>query len=76
MPTIMVIFGLRFFFYSKEESRMHVHVEQQGRELKIWLDTFEIAYNRNFPEHDVLEIIKLVRRHEKSIKKAWNAHFG
>lgn len=55
---------------------MHVHIEQQGREMKVWLDTFEVAYNRDFPVHDALEIIKLVRRYEKTIKKAWISHFG
>lgn len=30
MPTIMTIYGFRFFFYSREETRMHVHVEYQG----------------------------------------------
>lgn len=76
MPTIMTIYGFRFFFYSKEESRLHVHIERQDREAKIWLDTFEIAYNRGFPEIELNKIIRIVRQHEKIFKKAWISHFG
>ena len=76
MPTIMIIYGFRFFFYSNEETRMHVHIERQNREAKIWLDTFEVAYNRDFRDVELNKIIKIVRQHEKTFKKAWNSHFG
>lgn len=76
MPTIMFIYGFRFFFYSKEESRMHIHVEYQGREAKIWLDNLEIAENHGFYQFELNEIQKLTRKHEKAFKKAWISHFG
>lgn len=76
MPTILLIYGFRFFFYSKEESRMHVHVEYQGRKVKIWLDTFEVASNDGFLEYQLSKIIKLVRIYEKELKEAWVAHFS
>jgi hypothetical protein len=76
VPTIMTIFGYRFFFYSREETRMHVHVEYQGRETKIWLDTFEVAENRGFYQFELNDIQRLTRKNEKAIKKAWISHFG
>lgn len=76
LPTVMILYGFRFFFYSREETRMHIHVEIGDRELKIWLDTFEVAYNHGYPNHEVLRIIKLVIKYEKTIKKAWVSHFG
>lgn len=72
----MTIFGMRFFFYSSEENKMHIHVEAQGREMKVWLDTFEVAYNNGFPDHLANNIIKIVRIHEKRLKKAWISQFG
>ena len=47
MPTVLLVEGFRFFFYSREEERMHIHVEYQGRVAKIWLDTFDSRINRN-----------------------------
>ena len=76
MPTVMLIYGFRFFFYSREETRMHIHVEFENKELKIWLDNFELAYNHGFPDHEVSRIIKLVVKYEKALKKAWLSHFG
>ncbi|HSL82925.1 MAG TPA: DUF4160 domain-containing protein [Thermoanaerobaculia bacterium] len=30
--------GLRFFFFSREEERMHVHVSGEGGQGKIWVE--------------------------------------
>lgn len=76
MPTVMIVSGFRFFFYSKEESRMHIHVEYQGRGAKIWLDTIEVASNLGCPDHELNRILKLVRKYEKSLKKEWISYFG
>ena len=76
MPTIMYVLGFRFFFYSREETRMHVHVEYQGREAKIWLDNFEVAENSGLKEYQLRRIITLVRLYEKEIKSKWISHFG
>ncbi len=76
MPTVMILHGFRFFFYSREEERMHIHVETENRELKVWLDTFQLAYNHGFADHQVARIIKMVVKNEKTLKKAWLAHFG
>lgn len=76
MPTILTVHGFRFFFYSNEESRMHVHVEYHDLEAKIWPDTFEVAQNYGFKDHELYRIQKIVRTNEKAFKKAWTAYFG
>lgn len=75
MPTIINVLGFRFFFYSREESRMHVHVEYQGKEAKIWMDNFEVAENRGMHAYQLKRIIILARFYEKEIKEKWNSHF-
>ncbi len=75
MPTIFTIYGMRFFFYSREESRIHVHVECQGKEAKIWMDNFEVAENRGMQDYQLRRIIILVRFYEKEIKEKWASHF-
>ena len=76
MPTVLIINGVRFYFYSREETRMNIHVAFQGRESKIWLDTFDVAYNHGFKLREMRRILIIVRKHEKILKKAWNSHFG
>jgi hypothetical protein len=46
-PTIFRQGGYRFFFFSKEETRMHVHVICADGEAKFWLEP-EIELARNF----------------------------
>ena len=45
-PTILRSGQLRLFFFSREESRMHVHVQSPDGEAKFWLEpTIALAHN-------------------------------
>jgi len=35
MPTLLTIFGLRFFFYSLEHEPVHIHVENADGQAKF-----------------------------------------
>jgi hypothetical protein len=37
-PTVFVERGYRFFFFSREESRMHVHALSSDGEAKFWME--------------------------------------
>ena len=45
-PTIFRAEGMRFFFFSREEARTHVHVLAPDGEAKIWIEP-EIEVARN-----------------------------
>jgi hypothetical protein len=50
-PTIFREAGFRFYFFSREEPRMHVHVQCADGEAKFWLepaDEFRSAWNKHF----------------------------
>ncbi|MCK5131914.1 MAG: DUF4160 domain-containing protein [Candidatus Sabulitectum sp.] len=36
-PTVFREKGFRFFFFSREEPRMHIHVRCSDGEAKFWL---------------------------------------
>ncbi|MGD9164083.1 MAG: DUF4160 domain-containing protein [Chromatiales bacterium] len=45
-PTVFKEKGYRFFFFSREEERPHVHVISADGEAKFWLEPdIEIAKN-------------------------------
>jgi hypothetical protein len=57
MPTVLFMFGWRFYFYSNENNEpVHIHVEKAEMEAKFWLDEdlFEIkeAYSFNMSPKD------------------------
>lgn len=76
-PTVFREGPYRFFFFSREEKRRHVHVQVRGGEAKFWLDpAIELAVNYGLSQKEVSEAERLVREHEDEIRRAWDAHFG
>ncbi len=45
MPTIIYLFGLRFFFYSEEHLPIHVHVQNGDGRAKIIVSNLEVVEN-------------------------------
>jgi len=53
-PTIFREDGFRFFFLSREESRMHVHVHCADGEAKFWLEPkIELAQNYRLDDRQI-----------------------
>ena len=76
-PTIFREGGFRFFFFSREESRLHVHVHHADGEAKFWLEPqIELAQNYGLNDRQIRAAEALVRKHEHDIRAAWRKHFG
>ena len=76
-PTVFREGGFRFYFFSLEESRMHIHVHGEGGEAKFWIEPrIELARNYGLTESDLGRVSKLIEEHEDGIRKAWRRHFG
>jgi hypothetical protein len=76
-PTIFRAKGLRFFFFSLEEARMHVHVLGEGGEAKVWIEPrIEVATARGFSEKTLGFALKQIEEREGEIREVWNRHFG
>lgn len=76
-PTIFREAGYRFYFFSREESRLHVHVECADGEAKFWIEpVIEVAQNSGLDERRLRSIHILVERHAHEIRTAWARHFG
>ena len=76
-PTIFREGPFRFFFFSREEARVHVHVESPDGEAKFWLEPgIELARNYRLAENDLRRVRDLILEHEEEIRDAWHRHFG
>jgi hypothetical protein len=76
-PTIFRASGPRFYFFSREEVRLHVHVHGTRGEAKFWIEpTLELAQNYGLTAKNVATAIRFIREHEDGIRSAWRAHFG
>jgi len=47
-PTVFKWKGYRFFFFSREETRPHVHVYCSDGEAKFWLEPVRLERSRGF----------------------------
>jgi hypothetical protein len=76
-PTIFKWRGYRFFFFSREERRSHVHVSSSEGEAKFWLvPTVQIARNHGLSESQLSELMHLVEEKRDEILDAWRRHFA
>ncbi len=75
-PTFLLYKRYRFYVNSREETRVHIHVQTPEGELKIWLSPeVEIAKNYSVSSRDVREILKVVKEKENEFKSLWEKHF-
>ena len=76
-PTIFRKKGYRFYFLSREEKRMHVHVFGEDGEAKFWIEPIiSLANYYGLNKHQLNIIQKLVEKHKDAIIKEWKRHFS
>jgi Domain of unknown function (DUF4160) len=76
-PTVFKEGGYRFFFFSREEPRMHVHIVSEDGEAKFWLEPeIELARNYRYTRKQLKVIESLVEGHYDELISAWHRHFS
>ncbi len=67
----------RLFFFSREESRAHVHVAHPDGEAKFWIDPdVALATVTALSPSQVRAAQAVVEAHLQEIRDAWERHFG
>ena len=76
-PTVFWERGYRFFFFSREETRIHVHISCGEGEAKFWLEPqIELARNYRLSRRRLREIEQIIEEHYDELRTAWQDHFG
>lgn len=77
MPTVLLINGYRFFFFSNERNEpMHIHIEKAEKYAKFWIQPLFVAVNFGFTGKELREIGEIIEKNETLIGDKWNEHFG
>ena len=64
------------FFFSREETRIHVHVAHPDGEAKFWLTPdVALANYTGLSGGQLRDAQTVVEAHLKEIENAWNHHF-
>ena len=76
-PTVFRKRGYRFYFFSREEPRMHVHIYCGDGEAKFWLEPqIELARNYRLARPRLREIEQIIEERYDELRTAWQDRFG
>ncbi len=64
-------------FFSREETRPHIHVTSPDGEAKFWLmPKIVMAKSYGFSRSQINELVKIIEERKNEIQNAWKEHFG
>ena len=76
-PTVFKEKNFRFFFFSREEKRMHIHVVSPDGEAKFWIEpNIELAKFVGFNKKQIKMLENVIKKNENEIRSSWKEHFG
>ena len=76
MPTVIVIKGYRFFFYSNDHDPIHIHVEKDAKTAKVNLIPIEFVRSKGFNASELKKIRIMVEENVELFKEKWNEYFN
>lgn len=78
MPTLLLLNGIRYFFFSNENNEpIHVHIAKGSAHGKIWLEpSIKLANWKGFNSAEQKEILENVKANYETFKLKWNEYFG
>ena len=77
MPTLLIIFGIRFYFYLDEHLPIHVHVACNGKKAKIELEPeIRVTYNHGLKEQEMKKALDTCVAYKDDFINEWNKRFG
>ncbi len=76
-PTLFRIGPYRFFFFSREEEKKHVHIVSGDGEAKYWLKPeIELAKCHGLNKKQLNKLLKLVEDRKDEISEKWDEYFN
>ncbi len=76
MPTVLFIFGIRFFFYPNDHEPIHVHIEYQGKAAKIQvMPEIAVIENNGIKAPTIKKALEAVTFYKEDIINEWHKIF-
>ena len=78
MPEILRMFGMRFFFYSREHEPIHVHVKNADGKAKfdILPEGVVLVKNEGIKMKDIQAAEMVLEENKELAIEKWNEYFG
>lgn len=75
MPTLFILFGFRFFFWSNEHQPIHVHISKGECEARYCIEPLELTENYGFKKNELRMIESILEENKEIIIERWNEYF-
>lgn len=76
MPTVLIIDGFRFFFYSNEHLPKHIHIEKAEKTAKFNLENIELVKSSGFNSTQLKILRNLVEENQELLIQKWDEFFS
>jgi hypothetical protein len=72
--------GLRYanptyFFAGERDEAAHIHIDQEDKVAKFWLDPVRLHSNGSFSRNEIIRIQKVVVEYQIQLRETWNVYF-
>jgi hypothetical protein len=76
MPTLLILFGLRFYFYVHDHQPIHIHVESSDGEAKFEIENeIVLVYNHGLKLKDIRLAQSILEENKDNFIKEWKKIF-
>lgn len=77
MPTLLIIFGLRFYFFSNEHEPMHIHVQSSDGIAKFEISNSVILLENSGVRNKDLRLAEsIIEENLENFRANWTKYFG
>jgi hypothetical protein len=78
MSELFRMFGIRFFFYSREHEPIHVHIKNADGRAKFMIlpDRIVLSESKGIKPKDLKLAESILEENKELAISEWNKHFG
>lgn len=76
MPTVFIVFGFIFRFYSNDHTPIHIHVIKGGAKAKFTIDPVELVDNQGMKPAEIKLVESIIEENREVIAEYWNRFFN
>ena len=76
MPTLFILLGYRFVFWSNDHKPIHVHISKGDAEAKYNVENVELVENFGFKRNELRLIESIIEENREIIIERWKEFFN
>ncbi|MDR1918211.1 MAG: DUF4160 domain-containing protein [Tannerellaceae bacterium] len=77
MPTVLILMGMRFYYWAREHEPIHVHVKKGDAEARFEIEPeIELTGNYGLKPHELALAEEIIRDNREYMIEHWKLFFN